>query len=133
MGMGGRNVTKNRHWLVNAVLWTLVVPIQIILAAIGSPGGWLLLLGVPMLALNWMAWHATRAPELPPPARTPAFPAGQGCPPGCCPICGMEDEERPCTHENVQYHRQVNVWACHDCGRTVMPPTDPHWLTTIEQ
>jgi hypothetical protein len=26
-----------------------------------------------------------------PPERTPAFPGGRGCEPGCCPICGMDD------------------------------------------
>jgi hypothetical protein len=37
-------------------------------------------------------WHLNRAcRDAAPPDRTPRFPGGRGCAPGCCPICGMHD------------------------------------------
>lgn len=37
-------------------------------------------------------YHLDRAcADTAPPTREPAFPGGRGCPPGCCPICGMDD------------------------------------------
>lgn len=39
------------------------------------------------------------------PTRTPAFPGGKDCPPGCCPICGMEDPDYLEAWGHLQAHR----------------------------
>jgi len=40
-------------------------------------------------------WHLNRAcRDYAPEDRTPAFPAGRGCPPGCCPICGQHEPDQ---------------------------------------
>ncbi|MEZ0090009.1 hypothetical protein [Streptacidiphilus sp. EB129] len=87
--------TAHRWWLCNAILWSaLIVPAHVLLAVLGAPGGWLLILSVPLAVLNWCAWRGTRIPKPTPPVaelRTARFPAGRACPPGCCPICGMDD------------------------------------------
>ena len=38
----------------------------------------------------WVAQHPAALPAV----RAPAFPAGVGCPPGCCPVCGQHDPDR---------------------------------------
>lgn len=286
-----KKTTKHRWWLCNAIWASLLVVAHCVLFALGRHVvGWLLVSTVPVAAVQWVGWRLTRAIEPVREPRTPAFPGGKDCPPGCCPICGMEDRDgtvyawgvglgvrrahiacvewlgeipafdpvaldpdgdvrrqletedpggpwtrrrnreeqrkrrmevptvagiRPsemreilremgnpspppterqidqfiilkvheqergelaayrtvvgnpdamlprcacgqkilacpacytpycpvCEQRHVfdcgrkweQQPRQINVWACHDCGRTVMPPTDPRWLTTIEQ
>ena len=86
--------TKHRWWLCNAVWASSLIVAQVVLAALGHAGGWLLVPTVPVAVVQWTGWRMTRPDKPALSSRTPVFPGGHGCPAGSCPICGMHDPER---------------------------------------